>query len=182
MKNKHRRKNIRLAGYDYKQSGAYFVTIVTQNRECLFGEIVDGGMRLNEAGKVVAGSWAALPNHYANTGLDEFVVMPNHIHGIITLQDCVGAGLKPAPTMRGKRHGLSEIVRALKTFSARNINALRQTPGLAVWQRNYHEHVIRNEKSLERIRQYIQDNPLRWAFDRENPAALNPEPRDAWRE
>ena len=89
----------------------------------------------------------------------------------------VGAGLKPAPT----RHGIPEIVRAFKTFSARRINQLRCTPGEPIWQRNYFEHVIRNEQSLTRIRQYIVDNPVRWEFDPENRVVTNPEPADAWR-
>jgi len=120
--------------------------------------------------------WNELPCHYPHVELDVFVVMPNHIHGVLWLIDegTVGAGFKPAPTTistkPGARHGLPEIVRALKTFSSRRINDLRGTPGAAVWQRNYHEHVIRSEESLRQIRQYIADNPAHWADDRENPA------------
>jgi REP element-mobilizing transposase RayT len=114
--------------------------------------------------------------------------MPNHIHGIAVLNDLavgkgnVRAGFKPALTDVAKCHGLPEIVRALKTFSARRINDLRQKPGTPVWHRNYFEHVIRNEDSLNRIRQYILDNPARWEFDRENPAVTKPESEYAWRE
>ena len=92
--------------------------------------------------------------------------MPNHVHGIIIIRD-VGAGSEPAPTT--KRHGLPEIVRQFKTFSARRINRRRGTPGQPVWQRNYYEHIIRHEESLNRIRDYILTNPLRWNLDRENP-------------
>jgi putative transposase len=99
--------------------------------------------------------------------LDKFVIMPNHIHGIIILQDAVGEGLKPSPTP--KRHGLTEIVRGFKTFSAKSINQHRNTPGIHVWQRNYHEHVIRDEADLCKIREYINNNPLQWDMDRENP-------------
>ncbi len=163
----HHRRSIRLKEYDYSQPGAYFITICTKNRECLFGEIVDGGMELNDLCKIVVECWEDLPNHYPYIELDTFVIMPNHIHGIIVRYDDVGAGLKPAPTK--KRHGLHEIIRALKTFSSRRINLIRNTVGTPVWQRNYYEHIIRNEKSLFEIRQYIINNALLWADDEENP-------------
>jgi len=125
---------------------------------------------LNDLGKIVDKCWDDLPNHYPHIELDTFVIMPNHIHGIIMLHDDVGAGLKPAPTR--KRHGLPEIVRAFKTFSSRHINQIRDTTGTPVWQRNYYEHVIRDETSLNDIRQYIIDNPLRWENDEENPTNI----------
>jgi len=193
---RHHHRSIRLKGHDYAQTGAYFITICAQDRVCLFGEVVDGEMRLNEAGKIVHATWEGLPNHYANVVLDSFVVMPNHLHGIVMLHDPnVGVGFKPAPTETAptickspdnatplpKRYGLPEIVRGFKTFSARGINTLRGTPGTTVWQRKYYEHIIRTDDALNRIRQYIADNPLRWTFDRENPTAINPEPEDAWR-
>jgi REP element-mobilizing transposase RayT len=166
------RRSIRLKGYDYTQPGAYFITIVTQNRACLFGKVVDGEMRLNEFGKIVEFTWYDLVNHGVGIELDAFVVMPNHVHGIVIIaDDPVGAGSEPAPTLGRKRHGLPEIVRQFKTFSARRINEHRKTPGAVVWQRNYYEHIIRSDESLNRIRQYIVENPLRWAFDRENPIA-----------
>jgi putative transposase len=170
-----RRRSLRLKGYDYRQAGAYFVTICTQGRECLFGEVVDGQMQLNTLGEIVHRTWNDLPNHVAGMGLDEFVVMPNHVHGIIVMADesvvgagSVGAGSEPAPTTT-KRHGLPEIIRQFKTFSARRINEHRGTAGVQVWQRNYYEHIIRDEASLNRIREYIVNNPPQWAQDRENP-------------
>lgn len=193
------RHSIRLPCYDYTRSGAYFITIVTHARECLFGEVADGKVRLNEHGSIVRAAWDDLPNHYGYVVLDAFVVMPNHIHGIIVLTDdddvIVGAGLKPAPTPvmtqydRGihyidnngraglkpaptpkiRRHGLPEIVRAFKTFSARHINELHRIFGLSVWQRNYWEHIIRDGNEMDRIRHYIEINPVRWEKDRENP-------------
>jgi REP element-mobilizing transposase RayT len=197
---RHHRRSIRLKGYDYAQPGAYFITICTQDRAYLFGEVVDGEMRLNEYGKVVEFTWHDLVNHVSGIALDAFVVMPNHVHGIVIITDgpaattAVGAGSEPAPTEPAptepaptepaptlNRHGLPEIVRQFKTFSARRINALRGTLGVPVWQRNYYEHVIRDEESLSRIRQYILENPARWAVDRENPAAVQPEPEGAWR-
>ncbi len=189
------RRSIRLKGYDYSQPGAYFVTIVARGRECVFGDVVDDHAVLTDAGRIVQACWDDLPNHYAHVRLDAFVVMPNHIHGIILLiAHNVGAGLdtvsakrgcsgmesipldhrsvkKPAPTHgRSKRHALSEIVRGFKTFSARRINRLRRTPGTAVWQRNYYEHIVRGEDDLRRIRQYIADNAQRWPLDAENPS------------
>jgi REP element-mobilizing transposase RayT len=181
---KHHRRSIRLKGYDYTQPGAYFVTLVTHDRECLFGEIVDGEMRLNEAGRMAEWTWFDLPNHIDNIELDAFVVMPNHVHGIIIIREPVGAGSEPAPTEpaptsaptapppANRNHGLPEIVRQFKTFSARRINALRNITGRPVWQRNYYEHIIRDEKSLKRIREYIAANPQQWANDDEHPISF----------
>jgi len=176
----HRRRSIRLRGYDYAQPGAYFVTIVAHGRECLFADIVDGQTRLTEAGRIVDAAWRDLPNHYPGLALDAFVIMPNHVHAIIQLQ-AVGAGFKPAPTPAERPRPLSEIVRAFKSFSSRRINENRGTSGLPVWQRNYYEHVVRDDESLDRIRCYIVHNPARWAVDRDNPLAAAPEPEAAWR-
>lgn len=148
------RRSIRLKGYDYSRAGAYFVTICSQNRECLFGEIADGEMVLNGVGRVVKAVWCDLPNHF---------------HGIIVLSDNVGAGFKPAPTNK-KRHGLPEIIRGFKTFSSRRINEMRRTPGVKLWQRNYYERIIRDENEWNRIREYVVGNPVRWDMDRENPS------------
>lgn len=180
----HLRRPNRLRGYDYSQAGAYFVTIVAQDRVCLFGEVVDGVMCPSDAGRQVATAWNELPAHYPHVELDAFVVMPNHFHGVIMLtgsdanagpaagmEPCVGAGLKPALTTNA-RHGLPEILRAMKTFSGRHINAARNTPGAPVWQRSYYEHIIRDEPDLDRIRRYIDENPLRWETDEENPGRL----------
>ncbi len=180
---KHRRRSIRLKGYDYRQPGAYFVTICTHRREMLFGRVVNGVMQLNEYGRIVEWTWYDLPNHVANITLDAFVVMPNHVHGIIIINPpaTVGAGSEPAPTGEPapteptnagagpKPHGLPEIVRQFKTFSARRINDRRGTRGVPVWQRNYYEHIIRNQRALNAIRRYIAENPARWDEDRDNP-------------
>jgi putative transposase len=176
-----------------------------QNRESLFGWVNNEQMALNEYGEIVAACWDDLPRHYANVELDAFVVMPNHIHGIIVLtvgaglkpaptldmanpvtgvglesnpiHDVVnpitGAGLKPTPTRPVKQYPLSEIVRAFKSFSARRINQQRGTPGRAVWQRDYYEHIIRNEIAYQRIRQYIATNPLEWTQDQLHPNYLS---------
>jgi putative transposase len=172
------RKRLRLREYDYSQPGAYFVTICTKDREHRFGEIVDGQMRSNDMAAVVRLCWNDLPKHYPNVGLDEFVIMPNHVHGIIVILDepitvgkrTVGDGLRPSPTRSSptKKHPLPEIVRAFKSFSARRINEMQNTPSQPVWQRGYYDHIIRDDRSLARIREYIAHNPQRWQMDKEN--------------
>lgn len=202
---KHHRRSIRLKGYDYTSVGSYFITICTFQRECLFGTITDGEMQLNQYGKIVHSHWQNLPKYHPRLELDEFVIMPNHIHGILFLIDnndissdhhnSVGAGLadnfevnagatcktrpykisiptKPAPTNNlatENNHGIPEIIRGFKTFSARRVNQIRHTSGIPVWQRNYYDHIIRDETSLQKIRQYIQTNPNLWQVDQLHP-------------
>jgi REP element-mobilizing transposase RayT len=179
-----------LPGYDYTQPGAYFVTICTHDGEPLFGEVIDGIMHLNRFGRIAQVCWSNLPRHYPYVVLDEFVVMPTYAHMVIVLagdpiqavpatESAPSGDQLPAPMC----HGLPEVVRAFKTFSAKRINALRRTPGAPVWQRNYYEHIIRNDRALKAIRKYIRDNPLRWHLDRYNPAAIGPDPEAAeiWR-
>ena len=181
------RRSIRLAGCDYSQAGAYFVTVCTRDRECLFGDIVDRQMQLNEAGKIVQTIWGSLPQFYEGVELDAFVVMPNHVHGVVVICASVGAihesPLPPirestAVTMRiadRRRRLLSKIIGRFKMVSAKHINGLRQTAGSVLWQRNYYEHIIRDDESLNRIRQNILDNPAQWEFDGENPALSAPQ-------
>lgn len=161
----HHRSSIRLQGFDYSQPGAYFVTICTQNRKCLFGEIADGKMRLSAIGRIAAEQWNAIPQRFPNVELDEFVVMPNHIHGILmitvgALPTVVGAPLAGAPTV-------GDIVGAYKSLCVHNgLKWIKQNhPGRILgklWQRNYWEHIIRNEHELNRIRKYIHNNPTQW--------------------
>ncbi|MBI5876936.1 MAG: transposase [Chloroflexi bacterium] len=167
---KHRR-SIRAQGYDYTQAGGYFVTICTHNRASLFGAIVDGVMRPNAAGTVAADSWAWLATQYPYVMLDEWIIMPNHLHAIIVLDDVMPGGSRAAPTASSPviRKPLGQLVGAFKTVSAKQINGQRNTPGAPVWQRNYYEHIIRNDKELNAIRRYVADNPAQWALDRENP-------------
>jgi putative transposase len=183
----HHRLSIRLKGFDYSRAGAYFVTICAQGRECLFGAIEIGEMVLNDVGVIVQAVWGDLINHVPGIDLGDFVIMPNHVHGIVLLvgagskparfavedigadvPDKPRAGLEPAPT---PRCGLPEIVRQFKTFSARRINAIRYAPGVPVWQRNYYEHVIRDEDNYRRITEYIVTNPCRWEEDSLHPNA-----------
>jgi REP element-mobilizing transposase RayT len=133
------------------------------------GDVVDDEVQLNAEGHIVEASWHDLLEHYGHVRLDAFIIMPNHAHGIIILDDYpdVGAGLRPAPTV--KRAGLPEIIRAFKTFSARRINEILDSVGTPFWQRGYYEHIIRNERELHAMRQYIADNPARWTDDPEHP-------------
>jgi REP element-mobilizing transposase RayT len=166
----HNRHSIRLKEFDYSQPGAYFFTAVTKERESLFGMISDGEMHLNKLGDIVQAAWMDLPNHYPYLELGTFMIMPNHVYGIVVLT--VGAGLGPAPTVEPTptpfRYGLPEIIRAFKSFSARWVNEYLGATGHSLWQRNYYEHVIRDQKEWERIHQYIESNPLQWEQDREN--------------
>jgi len=152
------RRSLRLKKYDYSTPGAYFVTACTHNRKCIFGTIQDHQVALSPAGRIVENSWHELREHYRGLELDVFVTMPNHVHGIVFLAD-------GAPT-------LSEIIRGFKTYSARHANALRDTAGQPVWQRGFHDHIIRNEKTLSMVREYIVNNPAKWHHDRENPDAV----------
>lgn len=228
----HHRHSIRLKGYDYSRPGAYFVTICVQEKDRpLFGDVIDGKMQLSHMGKIVWKCWNQLPRHYPNIKLDEFVVMPNHVHGIIWIigpdekeagagdngdhegageyGNHEGAGLqnsyakdaKPARTTRDAHdahdshdsrdaqeiqeidiihmgqgvnvngfkepkpiviYPLSEVIRGFKTFSARRINELRGVAGVPVWQRNYWERILWNEEALQRVREYIVNNPAKW--------------------
>jgi REP element-mobilizing transposase RayT len=161
------RKQNRLKTFDYCLPGYYFVTICVQDRICNLGDVIDGEMVLSHNGKIVENCWLDLPNHYKNSKLDEHIVMPNHFHGILIIEP-VGEGLKPSPT---RTHGLSEIIRGFKTFSSRKINNLKQTE--FHWQRSYYDHVVREDESLDKIREYIRNNPKQWELDEENPKNWN---------
>ena len=203
----HNRHSIRLRGYDYASGGAYFVTLCTFQRECRFGEVVDGGLRLNEVGIAADACWRTITRHFPHVRLDEFVVMPNHLHAVLHIAESEGAlvgakqgasaspdfgvdgskgdgnnkgeagesfasplqSLKPIP--RGTKAGsLGALIQNYKSVSTRNINKIRNNHGVPVWQRNYYEHVIRDEDDLRNIRRYIAENPLKWDLDENNPA------------
>jgi len=167
--NRHRR-SIRLCDYDYTQSGAYFVTICTYERRCLFGQIIDGNMVSNEWGAIVQEEWEQTAILRPNVELDTFVVMPNHIHGVIVITDDGRGTMHCAPTYRREfskpvANSLSTIIGTFKAAVTRRINRLPDMPDHPIWQRNYYEHVIRDERSLNRIRAYVVNNPATWAKD-----------------
>ena len=174
---KHHRRSTRLKGYDYTQPGAYFVTICTYQREPLFGEIVDGNMILNACGEIARDEWFKTARIRNNVQLneDEFVVMPNHLHGIIwIIEPVVGARRRRAPTTHETfgspvSGSIPTIMRSFKSAVTKRINQHLDSPGMPVWQRNYYEHIVRDDDELDAIRGYIRDNPLRWALDRNNP-------------
>ena len=177
----HQRRSLRLKDYDYSQAGAYFVTICTQNKVPVLGKIVEGVMRLNRFGNVVNKCWLEIPHHFPDVKIDAFVVMPNHMHGIIVLiNNCRGEVTSPAPkgaeTAPLRKCTLGQVIAYFKYQTTKAINQIHKTPGHRVWQRNYYEHVIRNEADLNEIRQYILDNPVQWAMDENNPTRQLPEP------
>jgi putative transposase len=179
---KPQRKFLRLRGYDYSQAGGYYVTIVTQGRVYLFGEIQENEMVLNDAGKMVVKWWDELPGKFPSVTVDTYVVMPNHFHGIIFIHETVGAGLVPTqnfilPTSTGMTTRvaptLGGIVGAFKSITTHEyVRGVKQShwPRFIgkLWQRNYYEHIVRNEEDYERIFNYIESNPSNWAEDEEN--------------
>jgi REP element-mobilizing transposase RayT len=177
--NQHHRRSLRLKGYDYSQEGLYFVTICCQNRLCRFGQIVNGEMMLNEYGKIAYNEWLNLQKRYPNVTLDVFQIMPNHIHGIIALdtvgatlavapnnnsvaQNDKGAGASPAPTIGNIVGAYKSLVMntCLQMFKSQNKYMGK------LWQRNYYEHIIRNNKSYQNIADYIIKNPAKWCEDK----------------
>jgi len=180
---KHHRRSIRLPAWDYRNAGAYFVTIVTHGRECLFRDSV--------IRRIVETMWKQIPVHFPHVALDEWVVMPNHIHGILIIADtaCKGEAFPADPFTSGatcdeetsndshlpgnasplRSGSVGAVVGNFKSLTSRRVNRIRHTPGIPLWQRNYYERVVRNEQELNAIRQYIINNPASWEQDAENP-------------
>ncbi len=186
---KHQRRSIRLRGYDYTQPGAYFVTVCTYRWKHMLGNVVDGRVVLNPFGKIVEEMWLKIADVRPHLSMDEYVVMPNHVHGIVmihTRPENVGATHWVAPTNKTDQpHGpapdsLGAIIGQFKAVATKGVNRTRDTPGRAIWQRNYYEHIIRNDKALNRIREYIHYNPRRWHLDRYNPDASGHNEFDCW--
>lgn len=175
-------KSIRLKGYDYSRVGAYFVTICTHNKECLFGSVMDENMVLNDFGRMVDVEWLKTIEIRKNIVLDRYVIMPNHFHGIVLITENNSGKARLATTKynvsikmefgKPQSGSLPVIVGSFKSAVSRQINLMRNTPGKEVWQRNYYEHIIRNPDELNRIREYIINNPLKWHLDRDNPNCI----------
>ena len=190
----HHRRSIRLQGYDYSQAGGYYVTIVTWHREFLFGEIANQEMRLNKLGKIIEWEWLELPKRIPYVELGVSVVMPNHFHGILFIHETVGAtrpsqtilqsGTEPLQNITSESidglplsHGpkpasLGAIIAQFKSRVTKRIWKFPEFKNTPIWQRNYYEHVIRNEKDLKNKTDYIEANPLLWDNDDENPVNL----------
>jgi putative transposase len=182
---KHHRRSIRMKGYDYSSPGAYFVTLLSHGRACFFGEIKEGIFRQSDIGKLVNDCWLRIPNHFYDIGLDEYVLMPNHLHGIIFIHESLGKGeafvesiqsdvdmksanaspLQPRGTQPAST---SAIIQNFKSVSTRMVNKRFFETGNKIWQRNYYERIIRNERELNAIRRYICDNTQDWELDIEN--------------
>ena len=175
---RHHRRSIRLRMYDYGQAGAYFVTICVQGGENLLGKIVGNEMRVTDAGGMVARWWLRLQEKFPGLETDESIIMPNHFHGIIVIADPVGSAPPGRPdTDDATKPALGDIVGWFKTMTTneyiRGVKTLEWPPFQGrFWQRNYYEHIIRNDDELNRIRAYIEANPAQWAYDRENPDAI----------
>jgi len=176
----HQRRAVRLRGYNYSHAGAYFVTICTKNRECLFGRIVDEEMRLTMGGRIADKCWRNIPSHYPHVILDEFVIMPNHVHGVIfTGDEDVGVqNLEPLQMDGPRENKFQQIIpksigATVRGFKIGVTKWCRQNTDIhTVWQRNYFDRIIRDKDKLNRIREYIIYNPAKWAEDKENPDKL----------
>ena len=160
---RHHRRSIRLRGYDYAQAGAYFITLVTQDRARLFGRVTGGAMALSEAGRIAEQEWLRTPLVRPNLDLDAFVVMPDHMHMILVIERrAERAGQPQHGAFRSPSETVGAIVRGFKGAVVRQIRALQAAPELKVWQRDYYERIIRDEAALHNIRRYIGQNPARW--------------------
>jgi putative transposase len=206
---KDHRRSIRLGGYDYSQAGMYFVTLCTMNRDFIFGDVSGGAMHSNQFGEIVSKWWYELPNYYAPVELDEFVVMPNHINGVIVITDSSGAGPSPAnvgagvsplgcgessrpnagstPSRLSAKRTLGQLVGYFKFQITKEINQLAHTGYAKVLQRDYYEHIIRSERERDAIADYIRNNPGNWGDDLDNPANFprHPAPKisdEYWRD
>ena len=171
------RRSIRLKNYDYSGIGAYFVTVCTWDRRCLFGEIISGEMQLSQAGETVDKCWKEIPVHFPHVKTDEYTIMPNHIHGILIIETTnaganehfryLNVGAKNFSPPRGTSKTIGSVIRGFKIGVTKWMR--QNTEVKNVWQRNYYEHVIRNDEELNEIREYIITNPRKWDMDRENP-------------
>ena len=172
----HHRRSIRLKGYDYAEAGMYFVTLTARDRVPLFGSIIGGIMHPSEAGLIIQKEWLRTPSIRPEVELDEFIIMPDHMHGIIVIVDerngvtsssnCVVGANSYSPQLttpfRSPSRTLGAIIRGFKAASTKHIITLRGTPGIPVWQRNYYEHIVRDGRALDRIRSYIKNNVTAW--------------------
>jgi len=170
-----RRRSIRLKGYNYAQEGAYFVTVCTHHGKCHFGEVKDDVVQLSKVGNMAKRNWNEIPSHFDNCRLDEFIVMPNHIHGIIILEHVGVQYIEPLLQQHDYQRIISKSIGSIiRSYKASVTRWCRSNEFESFrWQRNYYEHIIRDEAELNEIRQYIIFNPLKWSLDEENPENWN---------
>ncbi len=166
------RKNQRLKEFDYSNTGYYFVTICIDRMGIYLGKILDGRIILNKNGMIVNECWKDLTNHYPNCELDTYIIMPDHFHGIISIEK-FSTSNDTRNVIVNKEYGLSEIIRGFKTFSSKKINEILKKPDRFQWQKSFYDRIIRNEKELFSIRKYIEQNPLRWEIEKGNAENLN---------
>ena len=167
------RRSVRLRAYDYSTAGWYFVTVTTVDRRPFLCDIIDGAMRASELGRIVQVCWDEIPLHFPHARLDHFILMPNHIHGIIQLTDVRRGTARRARKDESFgnpiRGSLPTIIRSFKSAVTKRANILAGVRGASMWQRGFHEHIIRSDSELTRIREYIRNNPGQWQLDREHP-------------
>ncbi len=178
-KNKYRIETTRLKGWDYSSPGYYFVTICTRKKECVLGEVIDGKVCLTEIGEIARQCWLNIPGHFTNVEPDEFIIMPNHVHGIIIIARNVETQHLASPGKRGvsrefksnefgpQSTNLGSIIRGFKIGVKKYANARNLA---FAWQARFYDHIIRDEMELQRIRQYIRNNPGKWEEDEYYPA------------
>ena len=180
----HHRRSIRIKGYDYSQEGAYYFTICSHQKQCLLGEIINGIMQPNIAGATVAAVWHNLPRHFPFLELDAFIIMPNHVHGIIVIAEqqnninnnqllTAQTNFQTSLPNGTKAGSLGAILQNFKSVSTRQVNRITRNSG-TIWQRNYYEQIIRDEQAYNNIRRYIIENPLTWEDDEENITKFKP--------
>ncbi len=168
-RNKYRIESTRLKDWDYSRDGYYFVTICTQDKKCLFGDVIDEKMRLSAIGEIVADEWQKTPQIRNNVSLDTWIIMPNHLHGIVVINNNDSPVKSNNNTFVTRKNNLSSVIRGFKSATTKRIRRVRCDFS---WQSRFYDHIIRNEKSLNKIREYMINNPLKWEIDKENQANL----------
>ncbi len=171
---KERRQAPRLSEHDYSREGAYFVTMGTAGRACVLSEISEAGVTLTRLGRIVERHWTRIPEVAPAVRLDVFVIMPNHVHGVLIFHDEVAVPGDSA--LRSSKPTLNRVTGQFKSASARSINEFQRTAGRAFWQRGFHDRIVRDEEELSRIRAYIDENPLRWFLGARESKALPQNP------
>ncbi|HYF98069.1 MAG TPA: transposase, partial [Coxiellaceae bacterium] len=165
---KYKDKSLRLPSWNYSANGFYFLTLCTHNRHHSLGEIINGQLQKTKAAILVENCWLSLNGHYGNCYLDEFIIMPNHLHGLIFIEQEETSELAHQLTTQRRSMLIPKMVGRFKMQSTKLINEAQKTPGKKFWQSDYYDRVVRNEDELNNIREYIHDNPMAWEYDRFN--------------